>query len=103
MEIISQKGLNKNLVRPCGEFQVQFHPFHVQNSFIFYQFQDIFATLGDFFYHNDNLSKVEECGMIWLLEKPWKSTVIWLDLSVQSSIQSTSLSKTWSNMRSIES
>ena len=34
--LFRKKGLNKNLVRPCGEFQVQFHPFHVQNSFKFH-------------------------------------------------------------------
>ena len=47
--LFRKKGLNKNLVRPCGEFQVRFHPFHVQNSFRFHRFQGMIASLGEIF------------------------------------------------------
>ena len=42
-----------------------------------------------------SLRKIEQFCIIWWVEKPWESTVIWLDLSVQSSIQSALISKTW--------
>ena len=42
-----------------------------------------------------SLRKIEQFCIIWWVEKPWESTVIWLDLSVQSSFQSALISKTW--------